>query len=306
MDNILKLTLHVKIEDIEVRPRSLSYVYNKNTNLQSSYTSIYIPRYIRLPRNIRLDPTNSEQYTLLRKFIGYRGMKTVKDLHKAQAIFLDKNNLKQFMETLNQKSNKPNKDILTANANYIVGLFFKKESPFYSGNNKYKILSADIINGTCKHININNKLLREDADHAHYKDIHNRIVARYKRAGDDTSDPFIIREIRAETKRIYANLLPKDKKDYRQQYIEKNSNYQCKVTIKLKTKDVKSVTLKRKLKNKLQDIKDNIYVYHRGTCKDKRKEIEEDWDDLCLIKSLNNVYPSDLWNEMCRCSNCRS
>ena len=296
MDNILKLNLIFKVRGPAPR-RHLPYSYNKNTNLQSSYTTIYIPRYV------RLNPKNSARpYRLLKEFMRYPP-DTIENLHKAQAIFLDTTKLEKFMKfILKNRANKSNRNdtkIVDDNTDYIFDLFFQKLHPFYIKNTKYTISDIRTAGKNCNFALGNKTRLREDAHFQQRIDIHKNIEALYKRHGYDINT--YAKQIKKESDADYNALTVEDKERYVDNYLkkyEKKSDYKCEVTINLKP--VKSFTLKQKLKQ----IKTYMKNYHKVDCKTKKRNLQKEWDALCSIKSLNTMNVDDLWDEMCLCSNC--
>ena len=102
---------------------------------KSSYNTIYIPRYYRLNPS----KTTTLPYKLLKKYLK-NPSNTVENLYKAQAIFLDKVKLDNFIKFLSSNSSvRPkykDKTVITDNVNYILGLFFQKKHPFYLINFK--------------------------------------------------------------------------------------------------------------------------------------------------------------------------
>ena len=226
MSNTIPLNIRLNLTGIYTD--TINYRYNFNTNLGSSYTTLYIPT------NYSLTNSNGAIDSALIKHIPGKSY-SLERLQNLQNLFLNKKKLEHFLY-INKKPDRSadTNKIMNDNAIAIISLFFLKNSPFFVRGNRFNVKSvpnkSDI---SCNYGFIDSDQKRKQLEKEALRKKRFEIVINYdKLIQSYKHDPRIYHDLRenrkTEIEKEYNDFLThnsgNDKTNYINTYFEKQKS----------------------------------------------------------------------------------
>ena len=293
MTDVINLTIRLKLTGAAKDYENYNY---KQTNLESKYTTIYIPKEYSILRNGHIN-------TVILNHIPDK-QTILKQLHDLQKLFLDKQELQAFITRNKHSLHKFSNDTterrqeIKESTEKVIGFFLSRGYPFNIDGETFTIKSVHM--NECNYVIPSEQDLKKQSLHEKEKEIYNahdktyeqQIIGLNSRLHADFQAR-ALENSRKEFEDFMKN--EKEQKKYLDTYTKRltaTADYKCSLHITLETKK-KSTTI--------DSIKD-YYTSYKVSCPRQKRKIKEECDKICDSLYKKKWLCSLCWHKICNCS----